>query len=412
MNSDAAGIVIVGAGETGGRAALTLREAGYDGDITLIGEEPHLPYERPPLSKAAMVSADEPTPTCIMDEARCGEGRIVHIADSRVTAIDRAAHHVRLDGGRVVSYERLLLATGARARRLTVPGAEHALTLRSFADALGLRRQLKPGAQICVIGGGFIGLEIAASAIQRGCGVTVVEVAPRLLARGVPLELAERVFARHEREGVTIRLSAAVERIDRNEKALRVTLANGDMMDCDAVIAGVGAVPETTLAEEAGLAIDNGIAVDASFRTSDREIFAAGDCCSFPIPHYGGRRIRLESWRNAQDQGPAAARAMLGSSEPYSALPWFWSDQYDDTLQIAGLPDEGRTTVTRHVGDASFFFHLAEDGRLVAASAYGPNSSIARDIKVAEMLIAARASPSPADLASPDVKLKGLLKGR
>ena len=410
MSSGAPGIVIVGAGETGGRAALTLREAGYDGQITLIGEEPHLPYERPPLSKAAMVSVEEPEPTCILDEARCGEGRIVHLANSRVTAIDRSAHQLSLEGGQTVPYERLLLATGARARRLTVPGAEHALALRSFADALALRRQLKPGARIVVIGGGFIGLEVTASAIQRGCHVTLVEAMPRLLARGVPAEIAERVRARHEREGVTIHLSAGVERIESSGTALRIRLANGEAIDCDAVIAGVGAVPETAIAEEAGLAIDNGIAVDATFRTSDPDIFAAGDCCSFPIPHYGGRRIRLESWRNAQDQGPAAARAMLGSNEPYSALPWFWSDQYDETLQIAGLPDEGRTSVARHVGEASFFFHLADDGRLVAASAIGPNAAIARDIRLAEMLIAARAAPDPADLASPDVKLKALLK--
>lgn len=405
----APGIVIVGAGETGGRAALTLREAGYDGQITLIGEEPHLPYERPPLSKAVMVSVEEPAPTCILDEARCGERRLVHLAKSRVMAIDRSAHQVLLEDGRTVPYERLLLATGARARRLTVPGAEHALALRSFADALALRQQLKPGARICVIGGGFIGLEVTASAIQRDCRVTLVEALPRLLARGVPVEIAERVRARHEREGVTIHLGMGVERIERNGSAIRVVFANTDPIDCDAVVAGVGAIPETTIAEEAGLAIDNGIAVDGTFKTSYPHIFAAGDCCSFPIPHYGGRRIRLESWRNAQDQGPAVARAMLGSSEPYTALPWFWSDQYDETLQIVGLPDEGRTSVARHVGDASFFFHLADDGRLAAASAIGPNAAIARDIRLAEMLIAARAAPDPVDLASPDVKLKALL---
>ena len=412
MNSAAPGFVIVGAGETGGRAALTLREAGYGGEIALIGEEPHLPYERPPLSKAAMVNAEEPAPTCIIDESRCGAGRIIHRANSRVIAIDRSEHQVRLDDGRTVSYEKLLLATGAIARRLTVPGAEHALVLRSFADALVLRRRLKLGAHICVIGGGFIGLEVTASAIQRGCRVTLVEAMPRLLARGVPAEIAERVRARHEREGVTIYLGVGVERIEGDRARLRVVLANGEQFDCDAVVAGVGAVPQTTVAEEAGLAIDNGIAVDATFKTSDHDIFAAGDCCSFPISHYGGRRVRLESWRNAQDQGPAAARAMLGSNEPYSALPWFWSDQYDETLQIAGLPDEGRTCVSRHVGDASFFFHLADDGRLVAASAYGPNAAIARDIRLAEMLIAARATPDPADLASPDVKLKALLRTR
>lgn len=407
----APGMVIVGAGEAGARAALAFRKEGYEGPVTLVGEEPHLPYERPPLSKTAMVSADEPRPTTILDEARCRDAGLVHYPQARVTEIDAAEHRLRLGDGRTIPYERLLIATGARARRLSVPGAEHALYLRSYDDALALRRRLQPGARLVVIGGGFIGLELAASAVQRGAHVTLIEAAPRLLARGVPAEIAERMHDLHTDNGVAIHLGAGVDRIDAANGAFRVVMTDGGAIDCDAVIAGVGAVPETALGEAAGLAIDNGIAVDATLKTSDPDIFAAGDCCSFPSVHYGGRRIRLEAWRNAQDQGLAAARAMLGSDEPYSALPWFWSDQYDETLQIAGLPDEGETTIVREAADARFFFHLA-GGRLVAASSVGPNAAIARDMRLAEMLIAAYATPDPKALADPEVRLKSLLRGR
>jgi 3-phenylpropionate/trans-cinnamate dioxygenase ferredoxin reductase subunit len=264
-----------------------------------------------------------------------------------------------------------------------------------------------------VIGGGFIGLEVTASAVERGASVTLIEAAPRLLSRGVPAAIAERVHDRHARAGVDLRLGAGVAGIERvrHGPELAVRLADGGRIACDAVIAGVGAVPETALAEDASLAVENGIAVDATLRTEDPDVFAAGDCCSFPHPLYGGRRIRLEAWRNAQDQGAAAARSILGGDEPYAAVPWFWSDQYDETLQIAGLPDEGKRTVERDVGaGASLVFHLADDGRLVAASGVGENARIARDVRLAEMLIAARATPDPAALAAPDVKLKSLLR--
>ncbi len=228
----------------------------------------------------------------------------------------------------------------------------------------------------------------------------------------MPAAIAERVQARHSRAGVALHLGAGVERIEASERGVAVVLANGNRIECDAAIAGIGALPETGLAESAGLAIDNGIAVDATLRTDDPDIFAAGYCCSFPHPLYDGRRIRLEAWRNAQDQGAAAAKSMLFAKERYAAVPWFWSDQYEETLQIAGRVDEGGGTVRRDAGDgAELFFHLAEDGRLKAASGVGPNAKIARDIRLAEMLIAARAQPGPAALASADVKLKSLLRG-
>jgi 3-phenylpropionate/trans-cinnamate dioxygenase ferredoxin reductase subunit len=403
-------MVIVGAGETGARAAIALRDAGYAGPVTLIGDEDHPPYERPPLSKAVLQSAEEPDVPRIGDTVRFDELGIAHLTGSVAVALDRNKHEVGLANGRWIAYDRLLLATGAVPRRLSLPGGQHLRYLRNYLDSLALRASLLPGKHIAVIGAGFIGLEVAASAVARGARVTVVEVAPRILGRGVPSEIAEEVAARHRVAGVEILTGAAIAEITATETGLAVLLGDGRRIDADLIVAGVGIVPDTALAENADLAIDNGVAADARLATSDPDVFAAGDCCSFPHILYGDRRIRLEAWRNAQDQGAFAARAMLGASEPYAVVPWFWSDQHDLTLQVAGLVDEGRTKVVRDLGEgARIYFHLADDGRLVAASGIGPTGKVARDIRLAEMLIARRAKPEPGSLASPAVKLKALL---
>ncbi|MGO1077444.1 NAD(P)/FAD-dependent oxidoreductase [Inquilinus sp. CA228] len=399
-------MVIVGAGEAGARAAAALREEGWDGPVTLVGDEVHPPYERPPLSKAALLAEAEPVATTVLDRDRAAALGIDMILGTEVTAIDRTACAVDLADGRTLPYSRLLLATGARPRRLTLPGHERALYLRRFDDALALRPLLRPGTRLAIIGGGFIGLELAAAAVSRGCAVTLVEAQPRILMRGVPAEIAAVIAARHRAAGIDLRTGSGIERIEPDA----VVLADGSRIAADAVIAGIGAVPETALAEAAGLAVDNGIAVDATLATSDSAIFAAGDCAACAHPLYAGRRIRLEAWRNAQDQGALAARNMLGRGEAIRAVPWFWSAQYELTLQIAGLADEGRTMVARDLGDgAQLLFHLAADGRLVAAGGIGPLGKIAREIRLAEMLIAQRAAPDPDALASPAVRLKTLL---
>lgn len=400
------GMVIVGAGEAGARAARALREEGWDGPVTLVGGENHPPYERPPLSKAALLGEAEPVATTVLDHNRAAALGIDMVLGTEVMAIDRAARTVALADGRTLPYSRLLLATGARPRRLTLPGHEQALYLRRFDDALALRPLLRPGTRLAIIGGGFIGLELAAAAVARGCAVTLVEALPRILMRGVPAEIAAVIAARHRAAGIDLRTGVGIERIEPGA----VVLADGSRIAADAVIAGIGAVPETALAEAAGLAVDNGIAVDATLATVDPDIFAAGDCAACAHPLYAGRRIRLEAWRNAQDQGALAARNMLGWAEAIGAVPWFWSDQYELTLQIAGLADEGQATVARDLGDgAQLLFHLAADGRLVAASSVGPLGKIAREIRLAEMLIAQRAAPDPDALASPAVRLKTLL---
>ncbi|MBZ9676685.1 NAD(P)/FAD-dependent oxidoreductase [Mesorhizobium sp. ES1-1] len=404
------GMVIIGAGECGGRAALTLRDLGYDGPVTLVGNEPHLPYERPPLSKDAM-TGDAPLIKTIVSEATLAEKSIRHIHSVQAVAVDRMAHEVRLSDGSVLAYDKLLLATGSTPRRLPIPGlGPRCVTLRSFADALAIRPHLRAGSHIAIVGGGFIGLELAAAARKLSAAVTVIEAQPRILMRGVPAEIAEIIQDTHIGRGVEILCGEGIASIADDGKAVRVTLAGGGKITADLVVIGIGAVPETGLAAEAGLEIDNGIAVDERLQSSDPDIFAAGDCCSFPLAIYGDRRVRLEAWRNAQEQGALAAKNMLGAGAAHVAVPWFWSDQYGLSLQIAGLSDEGRSTVRRDLGDGAFIlFHLAEDGRLVAASGIGPGNAVARDIRLAEMLIAKQARPAPEALGSPAVKLKSLL---
>jgi 3-phenylpropionate/trans-cinnamate dioxygenase ferredoxin reductase subunit len=403
-------IVIVGAGECGARAAFALREKEYDGKITLIGAEPHLPYERPPLSKEGLNA--EVAPKYVADAERYAAAGIEVLTDIPVMAIDRAAKRVSLADGSSIAYDRLLLTTGARAR--TIAGIDETSrrirTLRTHADAEEIRRELLPGRKLAIIGGGFIGLELAATARRLGAGVALIEGLPRILSRGVPEEIAAIVAARHCSEGVDIRCDAKIERIDADKGRARVVLAGGEIIEADLVVVGIGAVPNTELAAVAGLSIENGIAVDATLQTSDPDIYAAGDCCSFPLCHYGDRRTRLEAWRNAQDQGTLVAGNLLGAGEAIASVPWFWSDQYDLTLQIAGLAEGASTSVRRDLSDGAFIlFHLDDSGRLLSASGIGPGSAVARDIRLAEMLIAAGKRPDPRALGSPETKLKALL---
>ena len=315
-------MVIVGAGECGARAALALREEGYDGPVTLIGAEAHLPYERPPLSKEALCCAEHPRPKDVATEQRLADAGVTLLRSTQALSIDRDRRTVSLSTGNELGYDRLLLATGASPRRL--PLAEHSgrcVYLRTYDDALAIRSRLHAGIRLAVIGGGFIGLEVAASARTLGCEVTVIEAQPRILMRGVPEEIASVVHAEHERRGTKFKVGQAIAAIADGSDTVRIELAAGESVDADLCLVGIGAVPNTDLAAAAGLAIDNGIAVDAGLRTSDPHIFAAGDCCSFPLALYDGRRVRLEAWRNAQEQGALAARNMLGADERTQPFP-------------------------------------------------------------------------------------------
>jgi len=402
--------VIIGAGECGARAAFALREKGFDGKITLIGSEALAPYERPPLSKATEEGAVEPK--FIAEPEKYAAVGISLLTGVTVQDVDPGAKAVALSDGRTIAYDKLLFATGARARAF--PGiaedSKHIRLLRTHADAVALRKAMVPGKHIVIIGGGFVGLELAATARALGTDVTVLEGLERVLKRGVPEEVAGVICERHSLEGVDIRCGVAITAITEDDERATIQLADGDIVEANLVLVGIGATPNTELAARAGLQIDNGIAVDEFLRTSAPDVYAAGDCCSFPLAIYGGRRVRRESWRNAQEQGALVAANMMGLGEAVSAVPWFWSDQYDVTLQIAGLAEGAVQHLRRDLSDGAFIlFHLDRAGRLLAASGIGRGNAVARDIRLAEMLIAARAHPDPAALVASSVKLKSLL---
>ncbi|QKK27632.1 NAD(P)/FAD-dependent oxidoreductase [Rhizobium hidalgonense] len=402
--------VILGAGECGARAAFALREKGFDGAITLVGAEPLHPYERPPLSKAS--SADASNPKYIATVEKYAESGIRLLTGLEARDLDTSSKAVTLSDGTTLSYDKLLLATGAAARSFpgAPEGSAHIRSLRTHHDAAALRDVMKPGKHIAIIGGGFIGLELAATARLLGAEVTVIEGLERVLKRGVPEEIADLLTERHRTEGVDIRCGVSIAALTEEGGKAVIKLSTGERVEADLALVGIGARPNVEIAERAGLAIDNGISVDIHLQTSAPDIFAAGDCCSFPLSIYGGRRVRLESWRNAQEQGTLAAANMLGLDEAVSSVPWFWSDQYDMTLQIAGLAEGAATHQRRDLGAAAFIlFHLDAGGRLIAASGIGPGNAVARDIRLAEMLIAAGARPDPAALAASDIKLKSLL---
>lgn len=346
----------------------------------------------------------------ILGDLMLRERAIRHIGETQVGAIHTDTRHVVLSDGRSVAYDKLLLATGAAPRRLAnMPPSPRIAYLRTIDDAVALRPWIRSEMQVAILGAGFIGLEVAASARSRGATVTVIESQERVLKRGVPQAIAETIEGLHRNNGVVVRCGATVLGIEADERRVAISLADGTEIIADVLVVGIGAQPRTELAIEAGIAVDNGIVVNARLQTSVDNIYAAGDCCSFPHPLYSGRRLRLEAWRNAQDQGALAAANLAGATIDYDAVPYFWSDQFDHTLQIAGLVDEGHTTIRRELSDGAFIlFHLDEGQRLVAASGVGRGNKVAKDIKLSEMLIARRACPSVEALAA-DVSLKSLL---
>jgi 3-phenylpropionate/trans-cinnamate dioxygenase ferredoxin reductase component len=400
-----AGIVIVGGGMAAARACINLRANDYAGSIKLVSEEKLLPYDRPPLSKASIVDDAAHEPVFLLDDSIVASLKVDVLMGKPVTNINRLEKFITLSDGTKIPYEKLLLATGAKPRRLNCPGGENAITLRDHKDAVVLREKFKPGKNIVVIGGGFIGLELASSAAKLGCHVTVIEAQARILMRGVPEPIAKIVHDAHLAHGVTMITGTGISHLTHSA----AHLTDGREIKADTIIAGIGASPETKLAADAGLTIENGIACNAQMQTSDPDIYAAGDCASFIL---GDRRIRLEAWRSAQEQAATAAANMLGQNKTHNNVPWFWSDQYDRSLQIAGQPDLGPVTINRvPSAGALVLFHLAVDGTLKGASGIGIGNAIGRDIKVAEMLIAKNAKPSPEILADSTQPLKILLKG-
>lgn len=391
------GIVIIGAGECGVRAAFELRAKGYGNAITLLNGEDSLPYERPPLSKGMGGPAKE-----IRSASAYAEADIDLRSGQTAVYIDRTHKTIALSDGDTLTYDKVLIATGARARVFS--GMENCLTLRTDEDAKAIVAHLKPNARVGIIGGGFIGLEMAALAADAGANVTVIEGASRILQRAVPEQIATIMRQAHETRGVTIQTETGVA--SANVKS--ITLADGNVLAFDAVIAGVGALPNTELAHKTGLVVTNGIEVDDQFATSDPDIYAGGDCCNF---EWAGDRVRLESYKAAQDQACHIAAAMMGQTEPYSQVPWFWSDQYDLTLQVAGLFDMSAPMSERPMPDGMrLVFQCDTQGRLRAVAGVGQGNSIAKHLSIFEKFITRGASPDQDVLRDPEQNIKRLLR--
>lgn len=399
-------VVIVGAGQAGLAVAARLRGDGFDGPVTLIGGEPHPPYQRPPLSKGYLLGEVDRERLSLRDPAFYGENAIDLRLGAEVAAIDTGTREVLLVTGGTVAYDELVLATGATPRRL--PAAiggdlDRVLVMRDVADADRLAPELVAGRQVLVVGGGYIGLEAAAVCARRGLHVTLIEMAPRILQRVAAPETSDWFRALHASEGVTIREGVGLERLTGEGRVTGAVLSTGEEIAVDLVLVGVGVAPNVKLAESAGIEIDNGIRTDALGRTSASHVWAAGDCASLP---HGDARIRLESVGNAIDQAEAVARNIMGAAQPYVPQPWFWSDQYDAKLQIAGLNAGYDAVHVRDAGDARSHWYYAGN-RLIAVDAMNDP----RAYMVAKRLIEAGRSPAPERVTDPAQDLKALLKG-
>jgi 3-phenylpropionate/trans-cinnamate dioxygenase ferredoxin reductase subunit len=402
----AGGIVIVGAGQGGFQVAQSLRQEGHAGPVTLIGEEPGLPYQRPPLSKAYLKDGDAGR-LALRQAAFYADERIELVTGRRVTRIDRGGRAVELDDGRHIGWERLVLATGARNRRLRLPGAEldGIVELRTLADAGRLRERMAAARHAVVVGGGFIGLEFAAVARERRLDVTVLEAAPRVMARAVSPATSAFFHALHAALGADLRLgtSAAAFLADGGAVA-GVRTARGEEIAGDLVIVAVGVVPNVDVAAAAGLDCADGVRVDEMLRTSDPGIFAIGDCVSF-VPYGRKERLRLESVQNAVDGARAVATTLAGRPTPMTAVPWFWSDQATAKLQIAGLTHDADRHVAVDRGPGKLYVAGFREGRFAGLETVNSPA----DHMAARRLLAARDDLTEAELEAAGWRLKALL---
>ncbi|HLW17964.1 MAG TPA: FAD-dependent oxidoreductase [Actinomycetota bacterium] len=400
-------IVIVGANLAGGRAAEELRKKGFDGPITMIGDEPDRPYERPPLSKEFLRGQQPLEKAFLRPEEWYAENDVTLMLGTRAERLDLDARAVDVGGGERVPFDKLLLVTGGRPRRLDAPGADlpGITTFRTYRDAAALAEVLRPGARVVVVGAGFIGSEIAASARTLGCEVTLFEAEAVPLVRALGEELGKIHGQIHRDNGVDLRTGIKVEGFEGDTRVHRVLTSEG-AFDADVVIVGVGIQPNVELAKDAGISVSNGIDVDELCRTSAPGVSAAGDVAKHPN-RYCGEPIRVEHWQNAQNQGAAAARAMLGGTEPFEEVPWFWSDQYDLNLQMSGHPLHWDQMVYRgDVERRSFSAFYLDKGRLVACTGFNRG----KDVRGARALIEAGMSPAPAVLSDESTDLRALAK--
>ncbi len=398
-------IIVIGAGQGGSSCVAKLRNSGFDGKITLIGAEAQPPYQRPPLSKAYLMGDMALERLYLRPESFYAEQDIDLRLDTRVDAIDTAHKQIAVAGG-IMPYDDLVLTTGSVPHRLpaAIGGALDGVhVVRNLADVGAMAPRFVKGARVLIVGGGYIGLEAASVAAKLDLDVTLVEMAPRILQRVAAPETSAFFRALHAKHGVDIREGVGLERLTGEGAVSGAVLTDGSTLEVDFVIVGVGIAPDTKLAEAAGIEIDNGIAVDSFGRTSAQHVWAAGDCTSFP---YRGQRIRLESVPNAIDQAEVVAGNLMGTEKKYVATPWFWSDQYDVKLQIAGLNTGYDCVVTRKGdGDAVSFWYYAEETLLAVDAANDP-----RAYMVGKRLIESGKSPTSDVVSNSETDLKALLK--
>lgn len=397
-------IVIVGAGHAAGQAAASLRQEGYDGTVIIIGDEAHIPYQRPPLSKAYLSKEQGIERVYLRPEKFYEDKNVIVKVNTSVTAIDTAAKTVTTDAGETLPYESLLIATGGRPRKLSIPGSDlqgiH--YLRTIADVDAIQADFAEGKRLVVVGGGYIGLEVASVAIKHGLEVHVLEMEERILQRVTTPEMSAYYHQLHSGRGVHIHTSTMVSGFTGEGRVSAVECGDKSF-PADLVIVGIGIIPNTEVAEAAGIQCDNGILVDDHCRTSAPDVYAAGDCTNHPNPLLD-RRLRLESVPNAMEQARVAAANMTGGDKVHASIPWFWSDQYELKLQMVGFSSDGDTQVVRGDMDANAFavFYL-KDGRVVAADAV--NSP--KEFMICKQLIGREVDP--AVLADPEADLKSLL---
>jgi 3-phenylpropionate/trans-cinnamate dioxygenase ferredoxin reductase component len=399
-------IVIIGAGQAGAQAAYSLRASGYDGAIAIVGDEPAPPYQRPPLSKAYFKGELEAERLFLKPAEFYPEHNIDLITSNAAIAIDSAARRVTLEKGEALTWDKLVIATGARPRRLSVPGAalQGVTELRTLEDVDKLKRLAIPGAQMAVIGAGYIGLEAAAVASQLGLRVTIIEAMSQVLSRVAGPEIGAFYASVHRAAGTVIRTDAKLEGFEGSARVTGVRLAGGEVIACDLALVGVGVLPNLEIAHEAGIDCANGIPVDAEARTSHPDVYAIGDVAWRPLVHYG-REGRLESVHNAIEGGKIAAASILFTAPPTLEVPWFWSDQFDLKLQTAGLWTGADQRIVR--GDPqtrAFAVFYLRQGRLLAVDAV--NS--APEYIVGKRLVAASARVAPGELADKSISMKDI----
>ena len=401
-----AGVVVVGAGHSAGQLVARLRAEGHQGAITMLGAETHPPYQRPPLSKNYLSGEVGVERVLLRPASFYAENDIDLRLGTRVHEVDPEGRKIRLEDGEALAYETLVLATGATVRRLKLPGADLAGIgyLREIADSDAIRNAMGEGARLVVVGGGYIGLEVASVAARKGALVTVIEMESRLMSRVVSPEMSAWYLELHREAGVDVRTGLSVSGFEGNGRVARVRCADGTAFDADFVVAGIGITADDALASAAGLEADDGVLVDEYGAASEAKVWAAGDCTRHPSRLYGGR-VRLESVHNAMSQAKVVAANICGKETPYDEAPWFWSDQYDAKLQIVGLAQGADERVVRGdpAGGAFTVFHLC-GGTVVAAETVNGM----RDHLVCRKLVGAQARPSRDALADPEVALKDL----